>query len=121
MANLNDSQLTVIVKDNILKISSTSFVYENYWLSFHGAVFKVIDYISESITENRTRFFQNRDYAVFLLIGLDKLGNLTVVEGTQVKYNGVVEQVPLPVTFSIMPLVGLVVIQDGSNAYPVKT
>jgi len=109
------SPLITSVDSNVLKINASSLVFDNTWISFSGYSFNIQRYVSDAINDNRTRFFQNRDYAVFLLIGLDKLGNISVLEGTQVKYTGVVDYVPAPARFNIAPLAGLVLIQDGSS------
>jgi hypothetical protein len=100
--------------DNSVRIAAGSVVIENSWVNYNSALFKLTDYISSVVKPPRTRFFQNRGYAVYLLVGLDINEGIKTVEGRQVPFT-TVWSVPRPETHDIVPLVGLVVVQDGSN------
>jgi hypothetical protein len=102
-----------ILSDDSIRINSGSFVINNTWVSFSGTIFKVRDYIASVVVGNRTRFFKDRDYAVYLLICLDPNNGITVVEGNHVLFS-TVSAVPPPITYSVLPLIGLILIQDGT-------
>lgn len=102
------------IKDDTIKIRAGSFVFENNWINFKGSIFSVKDYIADSLVPPRTRFFNNRNYAFYLIIGLDKNGELTYLEGDQVEYT-TIKAIPVPSAYSIIPLVGIIFIQDGSR------
>jgi hypothetical protein len=95
-------------------IKAGSFVYENNWINFKGIVFNVDNYITNALVPPRTRFFNNRNYAFYLIIGLDKNGELTYLEGNQVEFTSI-KSIPIPNTYKIIPLVGIILIQDGSR------
>lgn len=103
-----------VLSDDAVRINAGSFIIDNAWISFSGAVFKIRDYISKVVVGNRTRFFKDRNHAVYLLICLDPNNGITVSEGTHVKFT-TLSAVPPPKTFSYLPLIGLILIQDGTR------
>jgi len=109
-----DAKSTPLIADSTVRIRAASFVYENNWVNFEGTLFNVTDYISSVVVSPRTRFFINRNYAVYLVVGLTKDGEITVLEGPQVD---ITKQtvIPAPDTFNIIPLVGITLIQDGTT------
>lgn len=100
--------------DDSVIINSGSFVIDNKWVDYTGTFFNVKDYLRNTITAQRVRFFNYANYAVYLVLGVDVNGSLTVVEGTQVKYT-TLDSVPVPSIFDVIPIVGIVIIQDGST------
>lgn len=109
-----DAKATPLIADNTVRIRATSFVYENNWINFEGLLFNVTDYITNAVISPRTRFFTNRNYAVCLIVGLTKDGEVTVLEGPQVDYTKQTV-VPFPDTFNIIPMVGVILVQDGTT------
>jgi hypothetical protein len=107
------------VKSNIelsedsVKINSKSFVIDNTWISFSGTIFKIKEYISNVLKGDRRKFFKDRNYAVCLLVCLDPIEGIIVIEGKQVPYVSI-NAVPIP-KFNALPLVGIVIIQDGTT------
>lgn len=96
-------------------IDSGSFVYDNKWISYQGTVFDVFRYIDSVVDGvSRTRFFNNRNYALQLLVGIDQVGSLNVVEGEQIEYS-TKSSVPIPSTFNMIPIVSILMVQDGSS------
>ena len=110
---INAGSVPVISKDT-LRINAGSFVIDNAWVSFSGAVFKLRDYIDSVVVGNRTRFFKDRGYAVYLLICLDVNNGIQIIEGTHVKFT-TLNAVPPPSSFSTIPLIGLILVQDGTR------
>jgi hypothetical protein len=104
--------LPVLSNDSI-RINAGSFIINNTWISFNGAVFKVRDYIASVVVGNRTRFFKDRNYAVYLLICIDPNEGIIVVEGKHVLFTSI-QAVPAPETFTALPLIGLILIQDNT-------
>jgi hypothetical protein len=102
-----------ILSDDAVRINAGSFIIDNSWISFSGAIFRVKDYITSVVVGNRTRFFKDRNYAVYLLICLDPNNGITVFEGNHVLFT-TISAVPPPKIFSALPLIGLVLIQDGT-------
>jgi hypothetical protein len=100
--------------DDSVIINAGSLVFDNKWIDYSGTFFNVKSYLRGLITDQRLRFFTNINYAAYLVIGIDVNGSLTVLEGTQVPYT-TLKSVPIPPIFDIIPLVGVVVIQDGSS------
>ena len=100
--------------DDTVRIEAGSIILDNNWISYKGIIFVLSDYIKSAVVGSRTRFFIDRNYAVYLLLGIDIDSGFKVVEGPQVKFNSL-QSVPIPQNFSIAPLIGLVVIQDGTN------
>jgi len=100
--------------DNSVRIEAGSVVIGNSWVNYNAALFKLTDYISSVVKPPRTRFFKNRGYAVYLLVGLDINEGIKVVEGRHVPFT-TVWSVPRPETHDLVPLVGVVVVQNGSN------
>jgi len=100
--------------DNSVRIEAGSIVVDNSWVNYDAVLFKLDDYISSVVKPPRTRFFQNRSYAVYLLVGLDINEGIRVVEGRQVPFVSV-GSVPRPSSYGIVPLVGIVAVQDGSS------
>lgn len=98
-----------------LVIDAGSLVYDNRWISYQGTVFDARRYVDNVVNgTTRRRFFQNRNYAVQIIIGVDKTGAIRILEGTQVSYTSK-DAVPLPATYDIVPLVAVLMIQDGSS------
>ena len=102
------------ISDDTIRINSGSFVINNAWVSFSGTVFKIREYIASVVVGNRTRFFKDRGYAVYLLICLDPDRGITILEGTHVQFT-TLSAVPPPQSFSALPLIGLILIQDGTR------
>lgn len=102
------------ISDDMVKLRATSFVINNKWVNFNGLVFKIRDYINNAVRSPRTRFFTDRGYAVYLLVGFDETTGISIIEGTQVKFS-TLDAVPPPVTFEFLPLIGVILIQDGSS------
>jgi hypothetical protein len=103
-----------ILSDDAVRINAGSFIIDNAWVSFSGTMFKIRDYIASVVVGNRLRFFKDRNYAVYLLICLDPNNGITVVEGRHVKFT-TLSAVPPPESFSFLPLIGVVLIQDGTR------
>jgi len=103
-----------LLSDDSVRISAGSFIINNAWISFSGTVFKIRDYIASVVVGNRLRFFKDRNYAVYLLICLDPNNGITVYEGNHVLFT-TLSAVPPPETFSALPLIGLILIQDGTR------
>jgi hypothetical protein len=110
---VNAGSVPVISNDTI-KINSGSFVIDNSWVSFSGTILKIKDYIKSVVVGNRTRFFKDREYAVYLLICLDLNEGIKILEGTHVRFT-TLKAVPLPEIFDSLPLIGLILIQDGTR------
>ncbi len=102
------------ISDDNIKLRATSFVINNKWVNFSGLFFKISDYINNAVRSPRTRFFSDRGYAVYLLVGFDENTGVSVLEGTQVKFT-TIDAVPPPISFEFLPLIGVVLIQDGSS------
>jgi hypothetical protein len=102
------------ISNDTIRINSGSFVINNAWVSFSGTVFKIREYIASVVVGNRTRFFKDRNYAVYLLICLDPDNGITILEGTHVAFT-TLSAVPPPQSFSALPLIGLILIQDGTR------
>jgi hypothetical protein len=102
------------ITDSSVVISSGSLVFDNKWIDYPGTIFNVQDYINAQIDAGRTRFFINRKYAVCLVVGVSSGGEIIVLEGAQALYT-TLASVPIPPTFSVIPLVGIVLIQDGTS------
>lgn len=100
--------------DDSVKIDAGSFVYDNKWINFNGSLFKIKDYINSVLVGTRTRFFKDRNYAVYLLVGLDPTQGVRVAEGDHVSFS-TIGAVPPPTDFDFLPLVGIVVVQDGTR------
>jgi hypothetical protein len=113
------SSSTVIAKvqpsitDSTVVISAGSYVFDNNWIDFSGTVFNVTDYINSKIGPNRKGFFNGRGDALCIIVGLNSNGELEVEEGTQVVFT-TAASVPIPSTFTFIPLVGIILIQDGT-------
>jgi hypothetical protein len=103
-----------ISNNDTIRINAGSFIINNTWISFSGSTFNIREYISSVMVGNRVRFFKDRNYAVYLLICLDPIEGITVVEGTNVNFT-TIQAVPVPEVFNALPLIGLVLIQDGTR------
>jgi hypothetical protein len=101
------------LSDDSVRINAGSFVIDNAWVDFSGTIFKVTDYITSVVIGNRTRFFKDRNYAVFLLVGLDPDQGIQVLEGTHVPFT-TLQVVPAPTQYNFLPLVGVILRQDGT-------
>lgn len=109
---ISAESLPSLIKDSI-RIDSGSFVINNTWVSFSGAIFRIRDYISSVVVGNRTRFFKDRGYAVYLLICIDPYEGIVVIEGRHVLFT-TLKAIPQPESFNNLPLIGLILIQDNS-------
>lgn len=98
--------------DNKIRIEAGSFVYENKWVNYKSKIFSLNDYVKVKLKE-RDSFFNNRGYALYLVICMDFYGKLFVEEGVQVSFK-LKESVPAPRVKNI-PLVGLILVQNGSE------
>jgi len=103
-----------VLSADAVRINAGSFIIDNAWISFSGIVFKVREYIASVVVGNRTRFFKDRGYAVYLLICLDPNNGVTVKEGNHVLFT-TLQAVPPPESFMALPLIGLVLTQDGTR------
>jgi hypothetical protein len=97
-----------------IRIEAGSVVVDNSWINYDAILFRLTDHIASVVRPPRSRFFQNRNYAVYLLVGLDINEGIRVAEGRQVPFTTVMS-VPRPQNYDFIPLVGVVVIQDGSS------
>lgn len=96
-------------------IDAGSLVYDNQWISYQGTTFSARRYIGSVIDgTTRRRFFNDRNYAVQLILGVDKAGAIQVREGVQVAYT-TKQSVPVPAAFDVVPLVSILLVQDGSS------
>jgi hypothetical protein len=102
------------VTDDTINIGSGSVVFDNKWLTYKSINYKISDYIKEVVVSPRIRFFTNRNYAVMLIVGIDNLGTVKTLEGSQVKFS-TNDGVPAPQTYDTIPLIGIILKQDGSN------
>jgi len=100
--------------DDSVRIQAGSFVYDNKWINFNGYVFVASNYITSVLVGSRTRFFKDRNYAVYLLVGIDPVQGLRVAEGTHVLFT-TLQAVPPPVSYDFLPLIGVILIQDGTK------
>lgn len=100
--------------DDSVRIEAGSIVVDNSWVNYDAVLFRLSEYIGRAVVPPRTRFFQNRNYAVYLMVGLDLDEGIKVVEGRQVPFTSV-RSVPRPVSFDIVPLIGIVAVQNGSD------
>lgn len=97
-----------------VRIKAGSFVIDNQWVSYDNYLFKITEYINSVVNTNRKSLFSNRNNAMYLIVCLNLKEGIKVIEGTQVKYT-VRESVPLPPIIGSIPLVGILVRQDGTN------
>lgn len=102
-----------ISKDSV-RIHASSFIIDNKWVNFKGTTFKVSDYINSAVVPPRNSFFVNRNHAIYLLVCLDPDLGIQVREGRSVRYT-TMDAVPLPETYDIIPLIGIILLQDGSR------
>jgi len=100
--------------DDSVRIQAGSFVLDNKWINFNGTLFKVRDYITSVLRGSRTRFFKDRNYAVYLLIGIDPVQGIRAIEGRHVLFT-TLQAVPAPETYDFLPLIGLVLVQNGTR------
>lgn len=100
--------------DDSIRIEAGSVVVDNNWINYDAVLFRLTEYISSVVRPPRTRFFQNRNFAVYLLIGLDVNEGIRVAEGRHVPFT-TVRAVPRPFGYDFIPLLGVVTVQDGSN------
>lgn len=112
-------ELKVKVQQNVNKgtvvIDSGSIVYDNKWISYKGTTFNFEEYVSLIVDgTTRRKFFQKKDYAVQLVIGIDLTGAIKVIEGKQVYFMSK-NAVPIPTDLDMVPLVSVLYIQDGST------
>jgi len=118
MLKPRNSEIQAVTNQNIssgmVRIRAGSFIIDNKWVNFNGTTFKVNDYINKVVRAPRVSFFKNRNHAIYLLVGLDADLGVQVVEGTSIRFT-TVEAVPPPSSFNILPLVGIVLVQDGSR------
>ena len=118
MLNQKNNTLNVRVQrntaDDTVIIDAGSLVVDNNWIDFKGVLFNVQQYLRNAVTGQRIRFFKDVNYAIYLVLGIDTTGSLTVTEGTQVPYT-TLSSVPIPPVFDSVPIAGIVVIQDGTT------
>lgn len=119
MLKNRDNVFRARVQGNINKgtvvLDAGSLVYDNQWISYEGTTINLQDYIDSVVNGiSRRRFFQNRNYAVQVVVGVDKSGSIRILEGIQTLYT-TKDAVPLPSTFDIIPLISILLIQDGSS------
>lgn len=95
-----------------IRIESGSFVFDNRWINYKSKIFSFNDYVEEKLKE-RDSFFANRRYAVYLVIGINIHGTLSVQEGEQVPFREK-EGVPPPKVVDL-PLTGFILVQDGTG------
>lgn len=100
--------------DGAVRIKAGSFVIDNKWINFSGVVFKVTGYIDSVLRGNRTRFFKDRNFSVYLMVGLDPAQGIVTIEGKHVPFS-TLQAVPPPENFSFLPLVGIILVQDGTR------
>jgi len=100
--------------DDSIRIEAGSVVVSNSWINYDAVLFRLTNYVASVVKPPRTRFFQNRNYAVYLLIGLDIDQGIRVAEGRQVPFSTVLS-VPRPEGYDFIPLIGVVAVQDGSD------
>jgi len=99
-----------------IKINAGSFIIDNQWVTYESSILRVEDYIRSKITANRPSFFNNRNYAVYLMVTLSLKEGIKILEGAQVKYTSR-EVVPIPSYTENIPLIGIVLRQDGTNDF----
>jgi hypothetical protein len=97
-----------------VKVNAGSVIVDNQWISYEGYLFRIQKYINSVVTSYRTSFFENRSYAVQLVLSLSLKEGIKVQEGAQVKYTKR-EAIPLPDVSDNIPLIGIYLRQDGSN------
>jgi hypothetical protein len=97
-----------------VKVTAGSMVIDNQWISYDNYIFRIKEYIQKTGTAYRPTFFKNRSYAVRLILALNIKEGIKVLESTQVQYT-TREAVPLPEAIDDIPLVGIVLRQDGTN------
>ena len=100
--------------DDAVHIKAGAVVIKNVWVNYDSTIFRINSYITRAVAAPRTRFFKDRGYAVYLLIGLDLNEGIKVIEGVHVLFSSI-GAVPPPTQFTIAPLIGIVLIQDGTN------
>lgn len=99
---------------DVIRIQPASFVVDNNWVSFNGALFNIKDHIRSVLKNGRAKFFTNRFYSVYLLVCLNPNEGIKVLEGKQVLHSSS-RLPPSPSTYTDIPLVGVIMIQDGSK------
>lgn len=97
-----------------VNIEAGSVVIDNRWVSYNSTIFNVRDYIQSVLVPPRSSFFQNRSYAVYLHVGLNSKGDISVTEGPQVLFTSM-EFVPPPSTISVVSLIGIILVQNGTR------
>jgi hypothetical protein len=111
-STINSKLVRSIVSDTV-NIDAGSVVFDNRWISYNSINYDISDYITSVVVPPRTRFFNNRNYSLTIVVGLDRTGSIKTVEGSQVLFSSN-NNVPLPTTINIIPLVGIVLVQDGT-------
>jgi hypothetical protein len=97
-----------------VRLDAGSFVIDNQWVSYDNYLFKMEDYLNTVITANRPNFFNDRNNAVALIVTLSIKEGIKIIEGNQVTYTSR-EAVPLPQVVGSIPLIGIIVRQDGTS------
>lgn len=105
--------LAPAISSDAVSVNAGSLVYDNTWISYNPFLFKVNDYIKSIVRAPRSRFFFDRNHAVFLIVGVDINTGVRVIEGKHVRYTAL-GAVPPPTSYDLIPLFGLVLVQDGS-------
>jgi hypothetical protein len=102
------------ISNDAVSVNAGSMVYDNTWISYNPFLFKVNDYIKSVVRSPRSRFFLDRNHAVFLLVGIDINTGVRVIEGKHVRHTSM-GAVPPPTSYDLLPLFGLILVQDGST------
>lgn len=119
MLKQKNGALKAKIQQNINKgtivIDSGSLVYDNKWISYQGTVFNFETYVDSVVDgASRRKFFKKKNYAVQIVVGIDKSGALKVKEGNQILFVSK-KAVPIPLELDMIPLVSVLYIQDGSD------
>ena len=116
ISSLNQVRVTLApsISSDAVSVNAGSIVYDNTWFSYNPFLFHVNDYIKSVVRAPRSRFFLDRSHAAFLLVGIDINTGVRVIEGKHVRYTSM-GAVPPPVSYDLLPLFGLILVQDGST------
>ena len=102
------------VGGDLVTIQPASFVVDNSWVTYNGGTLNIRDHIRSVLGAGRTKFFVNKLYSVYLLVCLNPEEGLKVIEGEQVPHTS--SRIPPPPrSFNDIPLIGLILTQDGSR------
>ena len=99
---------------NSVKVKAGSLVIDNKWVSYDSYMFNVTDYINRSLSTNRSTFFSKKKSAIYILVTLGLKRGISILEGKEVRYISR-ESVPRPTVIDSIPLVGIILRQDGTD------